>query len=101
MSEFVSVAEVASLLPGQGRTVNHRGREYALYNVDGKFHAMDDACPHKGGPLGAGCLEADQVYCPLHGWAFDIKTGICAMRPDLPVRTYETRVEGNHVQIKV
>jgi NAD(P)H-dependent nitrite reductase small subunit len=101
MSEFVAVAEAASLPPGQGRTVNYRGREFALYNVAGQFYAMDDACPHKGGPLGAGCLEGEKVYCPLHGWAFDIKTGICSTRPDLPVQTYETRVVDGQVQIKI
>lgn len=101
MSEFVSVAEAGSIPAGHGRTVNVRGREYAIYNLDGNFYALDDACSHKGGPLGAGCLEDGKVFCPLHGWGFDLKTGICESRPDLPVRIYETRVLEGQVQILI
>ena len=101
MSEFVSVAEVVSLLPGRGRTVHVRGREFALWNVDGNFYCLDDACPHRGGPLGAGCLQDGLVYCPLHGWGFDPRTGACGDRPDKPVRTYPTRVVDGQVQICV
>jgi nitrite reductase/ring-hydroxylating ferredoxin subunit len=101
MSEFVSVAEAASLAVGQGRTVHVRGREYALYNLEGQFYAMDNECTHKGGPLGAGCLEGGKVFCPLHGWGFDVQTGICESRPDLPVKTYQTRVLDGQVQILI
>lgn len=101
MSEFVSVAEAGSIPMGHGRTVNVRGHEYAIYNMNGTFYAMDDACSHRGGPLGAGCLEDGKVFCPLHGWGFDLKTGICESRPDLPVRTYDTRVHDGQVQILI
>src|SRR5690606_41326817 len=62
---------VASLAPGRGRTVEVRGRRFSVWNVDGEFHAIDDACPHKGAPLGAGLLEGGRVYCSLHGWSFE------------------------------
>jgi len=99
MSEFVSVADVASLPPGQGRTVHLRGREFALWNLDGEFYCIDDQCPHRGGPLGAGTLENGEVCCPLHGWGFDVRTGACSTRPDRPVKTYLTRVVGTEVQV--
>ena len=99
MSEFVAVLEVASLATGQGRTVHVRGREFAVFNLDGEFYAIDNTCPHKGGPLGAGTLEDEQVFCPLHGWAFDVKSGGCLTRPDRPVRSYPTRVQDGQVQI--
>src|SRR5436190_7618441 len=99
MSEFVPVADATSLAPGQGRTVNVDGREFAVYNLDGRFYAMDDACPHRGGPLGAGCLEGSHVICPLHGWEFDVKTGLCLGNPDRRVTTYPTRVDGGQVEI--
>jgi len=99
MSEFVSVLEVDRLPPGQGRIVHVRGREFAVFNLDGEFHALDNECPHKGGPLGAGMLVGGQVFCPLHGWAFDVKTGACITRSDRPVRSYPTRVQAGEVQI--
>lgn len=101
MSAFIRVAEAASLPPGRGRTVHAGGREFALWNIEGRFYCMDDACPHRGGPLGAGMLEDGCVCCPLHGWAFDPRTGHCITRPDRPVRTYPTRVEEGWVLVSV
>ena len=101
MPEFIAVADAASLPPGNGRTVHVRGREFALYNCDGQFYALDDQCPHRGGPLGAGCLQNDEVFCPLHGWGFNVKTGACSNRPDRPVKTYPTRVQDGQVEIYI
>jgi nitrite reductase (NADH) small subunit len=101
MSEFVPVADVNSLPPGQGRTVEARGRRFALWNVDGVFHAIDDACPHRGGPLGAGVLQDGRVHCPLHGWAFDPKTGECSSNPSRPVNCHPTKVEDGQVWIAI
>lgn len=101
MSDFVAVADVASLPPGKGRTIEVRGRRYALWNLDGEFLAIDDDCPHRGGPLGAGVLENGSVYCPLHGWEFDLRTGACRSNPARPVATHATKVEGGQVWIAV
>jgi nitrite reductase/ring-hydroxylating ferredoxin subunit len=101
VNEFVPVADAASLPPGRGRTVHAKGREFAIWNIDGNFYCMDDACPHRGGPLGAGCLQDGLVYCPLHGWAFEPRTGACQNRPDRPVQTHPTRVMDGQIQILV
>jgi len=99
MTEFTSVAEAISLPPGHGRTVHIKGRELALWNLDGHFYCIDDQCPHRGGPLGAGTLENGEVCCPLHGWGFDVRTGACSTRPDRPVKTHPTRVVDGRVQV--
>src|SRR3954452_20244753 len=99
MSQFVPVAEVSSMPQGQGRTVHAHGREFALYNVDGRFCAVDDKCPHKGAPLGAGMLDGGKIVCPLHGWAFDATSGVCDVRPDRSVTTYPTRVRVGQIEI--
>ena len=101
MSEFVSVADAASIPAGHGRTVHVQGREFALWNVDGQFYCIDDQCPHRGGPLGSGCLKDGEVFCPLHGWGFDVRTGVCTTRPDRPVATYPARVVDGKVEICV
>ena len=98
---YISVADAASLPPGQGRTVHVRGRDFAVYNLDGEFFSIDNECPHRGGPLGAGVLENGEVFCPLHGWAFDLKTGACRSNPERPVKTYPTRVKNGQVQIAI
>lgn len=97
--EFHPVAEVASLSLGMGRTVHLQGRNFAVYNFEGNFYAIDDECPHKGASLGAGFLEYGHVICPLHAWRFDIKNGYCFNNPQKPVKTYPTRVVDGWVQI--
>ena len=99
--DFFPVADVASLPPGRCRTVHVQGREFALFNLDGQFFAIDDQCPHRGGPLGAGCFENGHVFCPLHGWEFDVQTGTCLTRADKPVRSYPTRVVEGQVEIEI
>jgi len=99
MSQFFSVADVASLPPGHGRTIHIQGQEFALFNIDGQFFAIENTCPHRGGPLGAGTLKDGTVFCPLHGWQFEVKTGLCLTRADLPVKSYPTQVHNGQVQI--
>src|SRR6266511_3547873 len=52
MSARVRVAHVADVPEGEGRVVDAEGKTLALFNVDGTFYALDNACPHRGGPLG-------------------------------------------------
>ncbi len=97
--EFVDAADINSLPPGRGRTVELRGKRLALFRIQDQFHAIDDACPHRGAALGAGWCENGEVFCPLHGWAFDIVTGACKTRPDRPVKSYPTEVRDGRVWI--
>jgi nitrite reductase (NADH) small subunit/3-phenylpropionate/trans-cinnamate dioxygenase ferredoxin subunit len=99
MSEFVTVAKVSEIPPGTGRTVEVHGVWIALFNVNGTFYAIDNTCPHSGGPLGEGHLDGDIVECPWHGWKFNVRTGI---RPDVPYFTVAccpVRVEEDTVQV--
>jgi len=99
MSDFVTVAAVNEIPPGSGKTVDVNGVRIALFNVNGTFYAVDNTCPHAGGPLGEGYLTGAIVECPWHGWAFDVKTGERHGNPDFTVACCHVRVVGNHVQI--
>ncbi len=101
MSEPVKVAEVSDLQPGECKTVTVGDRELALFNVDGKFYATDNTCPHRGGPLGEGTLEGSVVTCPWHGWRFDVTTGVSPVVPTAKVEKFEVIVEGNDVKVKL
>ena len=101
MGDFTNVAETESIPPGTGRTVHVRGKEYAVWNVAGAFHCIDDLCPHRGASLGAGNLETSTVYCPMHGWGFDVRSGACTTGADRSVKTYPARVLNGQVQIQV
>lgn len=76
------LAETKDVLQGKGLIVNlPDGREVALFNIEGEIFALDNACPHMGGPLGDGEIEDSTVICPWHAWQFNIKTGECINVP--------------------
>ena len=52
------------------------GVALCLANVNGQWHAMENLCPHRQGPLGQGWVEGNAVICPWHAWAFDVRTGV-------------------------
>ena len=75
MPKTVKVAEVTDLEPGEGKTVEVEGVSLALFNVDGTYFAIANACAHVGGPLGEGSLIGKEVTCPWHGAQFDVTCG--------------------------
>ena len=78
--EWCRVAARDDVGAGRVKTVTAGTTSLALTNVDGEFTAMDNRCPHQGGPLGEGSIEVGTdgqcwLRCPWHGWDFDPKTG--------------------------
>jgi 3-phenylpropionate/trans-cinnamate dioxygenase ferredoxin subunit len=99
---FVAIAQADEVAPGQVKVVTHDGRRYAVCNVDGEFHVVDDTCSHDDGPLGEGQLDGCAVICPRHGARFDVRSGaVLSMPAAFPIRAYETRVEEGRVQIRL
>jgi nitrite reductase/ring-hydroxylating ferredoxin subunit len=101
MGGFAKAARCADLPAGSARTGSVNGREIALFNVGGKIYATTNTCPHAGGPLGEGDLEGTVVTCPWHGWQFDVTTGASPVNPKAKVPTYEIKIEGEDVLVKV
>ncbi len=101
MGEFVKVAKVGEIAVGAGKVVDVKGEEVALFNVGGVFHAIENACKHRGGPLGEGELDGTVISCPLHAWTYDVTSGECFDDPDCAVNAFPTKVEGDDVLIEV
>jgi nitrite reductase (NADH) small subunit len=101
MGEFVRVIGTTDVQPGQGIVAEVNGKTVAVFNVDGAFHAIDNTCIHRGGPLGEGNLEGSVVTCPWHGWQYDVTTGGCVANPAAKVERYEVKVEGTDVKVLV
>ena len=79
--EWYRVADTSEVPHGRVKTVTAGTHSMALTNIDGEFTAMDNRCPHQGGPLGEGSIEIGDdgqcwLRCPWHGWDFDPKTGL-------------------------
>jgi NAD(P)H-dependent nitrite reductase small subunit len=79
---LVAIARVEDLTMMEGRAVTVGGRRIAIFKTLDGFRAVDAVCPHKGGPLELGLLSDERVVCPLHNWAFELKTGRCVSGGD-------------------
>jgi nitrite reductase/ring-hydroxylating ferredoxin subunit len=102
MGAFVKVARIEDVAPGQAKRVDIAGRSLAIFRLDGRYYAIDDACNHRGGPLSEGEVEGDAVVCPWHGAKFRVTTGELLGPPGRgPVRSYPTRVNGQDVEVEL
>jgi len=100
MPEFVRVASVDEVPPGEMKIVEVAGEDVVLANVDGQIYAIGGTCTHRGGPLGEGVLAGDVVECPFHGGQFNVRTGeVVGPPPTEPVQTYTVQVEGNDIKV--
>ncbi len=102
MSGFTKVATTNEIAPGQAKLVEVGGREIAVFNVGGGFHAIDNTCTHVGGPLCEGEIDGAEVTCPWHGAVFDITTGQVLGPPAAEsVTRYDVRVNGSDLEVEV
>ena len=98
----VKVGKTKDVPPGRGATVKlNNGKEVALFNHNGEFHAIENFCPHKGYPLADSRLYGNIVECDLHGWRFDIRNGECFEKKDCSIESYEVVVEDGWIKIVV
>jgi nitrite reductase/ring-hydroxylating ferredoxin subunit len=130
-NDFIEVAKVNELPEGKMKHVEVNGREVLISNVGGKFYALSDRCGHMNALLSMGNLKENTITCPFHGARFDVTTGRKLSEPILtpsqamePLpqtwqkffenvgqlmshiktydqKTYETRVEGDSIKIKL
>jgi thiamine pyrophosphate-dependent acetolactate synthase large subunit-like protein/nitrite reductase/ring-hydroxylating ferredoxin subunit len=84
---------------GRVTAVDCGGTTVAVTHYDGEYAALDNRCPHQGGPLGEGSIETGWLRCPWHGWDFDPLTGETPGAHDDCVRTFpvEEREDGIYV----
>jgi 3-phenylpropionate/trans-cinnamate dioxygenase ferredoxin subunit len=102
MGQFITVAKLDEIPSGE-RIVVEVGRDWVvIFNVDGKFYAIEDRCSHEDFPLSDGNLTGCVLECIQHGATFDITTGQHLSAPAVsPVRTYNTRVEDDTLFLEV
>lgn len=100
MIEFVPVARVSDLFQNRGRLVRVEGEEIALWRIDGKIYAINNACPHQHfSMLHQGTLDGIYVTCPMHGWSFSLEDGR-ARSGNGRAKTYRVKVVGGEVHIE-
>lgn len=99
MEGYVDVCAVEELPPGAKRTVNLGTVDVAVLNVEGRIYAIDNNCPHRGGPLCEGDLEGFVLHCPLHAWPFDVRTGACTLFSEAKVQVFDVQVSDGRIRV--
>jgi nitrite reductase/ring-hydroxylating ferredoxin subunit len=100
MSNIVKVANVREVPDGGAIVFEAHGRKIALFKSGGAFYAIDNACRHLGGSLGAGDLYGTRVVCPLHGWEYDFTTGASVDDPAMRLACFAVKVDGDDVFVE-
>lgn len=101
MASWQRICSVGDVPPGTGKEVTVGDRVVAVFNVDGRFHALDGICPHAGGPLGEGTLNGPIVTCPWHGWQFDVSTGRHCLTARICQPSYVVRLDGTDLLVEL
>ena len=100
MAEYVTVAKLSEVPPGEMKSMELEGEAVVIANVNGEVFAFGGECTHVGGPLGEGTLADEIVECPWHGGRFNVRSGaVVGPPPQAAVPTYAVRVEGDAIQI--
>ena len=103
MAQFMKVGAKADFEAVEGgRLVEAAGQRIALFKLADGYYAIEDTCPHAGGPLSEGPLAGDVVTCPWHGSRFNVKTGAVLGPPAKHgVKSFPVRVTGNDVEVEI
>lgn len=101
MTQFVKIARVEDIPPGQRLWHDFDEETVILFNVGGTYYCIADRCTHDDGPLEDAPLEGIEVECPRHGARFDIRSGRALCLPATrPVPTFAVKVENGDIYVE-
>ncbi len=100
MTDWIDIGALAEIPVRGARVVKTRAGCVAVFRTaEDEVFALDDRCPHKGGPLSDGIVHGASVTCPLHNWVIALTDGKAQGADEGMVATYPARVEGGRVLI--
>ena len=99
--KYTKVMKCDDLEIGKSAIIMVGDKEIALFNYKGEYYAIDNTCPHKGGPLGEGRIEEGILICPGHEWRFELKTGWCPQNPELYTEVYPVKIHDEKIYIRL
>jgi nitrite reductase (NADH) small subunit len=102
MSQWVKVAPMDEIPKLGSRVVRTKAMDIGVFRTeDDRIFALNNACPHKAGPLSQGIVYGDKVACPLHAWKISLVTGK-ADEPDVgETACFNTKVEDGIVYLEL
>lgn len=98
MSDWIDIAPLDAVAPRGARMIKTAHGCIAVFRTaDDEVFALDNACPHKQGPLADGIVHGKAVTCPLHNWVISLETGMVQGADEGQVATYPARVDGGRI----
>jgi nitrite reductase (NADH) small subunit len=99
MPSSIKLAAVSDVPLNQSKCFRTAAGTIALFHQPDGFYALDDACPHRDGPLSEGPVKDGAVACPWHQWLFRLKDGVCTNIPGPKVKTYPVQIIKDEIWI--
>ncbi|HLD49851.1 MAG TPA: nitrite reductase small subunit NirD [bacterium] len=97
--KWFRIAEAGSIPEKEGRRVQYGPHVVALFNLGKEYLAVENQCPHKGGPLADGIVAGKNVFCPLHNWKINLENGCALSGGTGQVKTFPVKVAGNEIYL--
>lgn len=101
MTDWIDIGALEDIAPRGARVVKTALGCVAVFRTGGdEVFALDNACPHKGGPLAEGIVHGNKVTCPLHNWVFSLETGEAQGADAGRVATYPARIDEGRILLE-
>jgi nitrite reductase (NADH) small subunit len=98
MTDWIDIADLDAVPQRGARVVKTSAGCVAIFRTaTDEVFALDNACPHKQGPLAEGIVHGNAVTCPLHNWVINLETGLVQGTDEGKVATYPARVEAGRI----
>lgn len=98
--QWIAIGQLSEIPRRGARCIKTPQGKVAVFRTgDDRVFAIDDRCPHKGGPLSQGIVHGVSVTCPLHNWVISLETGKAQGADEGCVRTIPLKVEGGTIYI--
>ncbi len=102
MTDWIEIGTLDDIPRLGARVVQTQGGDIAVFRTeDDRVFAIDDKCPHKGGPLSQGIVHGAKVACPLHNWSINLEDGVAVAPDEGRVKTYPVRVEDGTLRLRL
>jgi nitrite reductase (NADH) small subunit len=100
MSDWIDIGPLDAISPRGARVLKTALGCIAVFRTsEDEVYAVENTCPHKGGPLNEGIVHGHSVTCPLHNWVFDLRTGKALGADSGEIATYGIRVEDGRMLV--
>ncbi|KAB2850528.1 MAG: nitrite reductase small subunit NirD [Hyphomicrobiaceae bacterium] len=100
VEDLIELCRVDNIPLRGSRVVKVPGGEIALFRTaENEIYALQDSCPHAGGPLSQGIVHGNAVTCPLHNWVISLETGKALGADQGEVATIPVRLERGRISL--